>query len=416
VTARPAGSRQRVGLYGLFGIENFGCEATLDAMIGTVRRVAPDAELVCICGGPERVEQDHGIPAERIRSAGFTHLWARALDKLLLRVPRTVGNVMSTLVRARKVDVLVVCGGGMLEDYCDKPSGEPLSLFLWCLGARLARKRVAFVSVGAGPMIKPASRWLLTSSVRLAQYRSYRDRRARDFMESVGVDARRDPVYPDVVFGLGAANGDAPQADGDGPLTVGVSAMLYHGYFPAWVVEGRPSDADDAVLTAYLETLADFVCRLLDEGHRVRLLTGQLNDRDAVERLRRIIASHRGEVPPDRLIAEPIESADQLAAQIAQTDVVVATRYHNLVGALMQGKPSIAVDPTRKNGGLMADLGFSHLVQDIDDLDVRRLEAQLRDVVGDRAAYTARIRELVAGIAERLAQQEQLLGAGVLRP
>jgi polysaccharide pyruvyl transferase WcaK-like protein len=265
-------------------------------------------------------------------------------------------------------------------------------------------------------MIKPASRWLLTSSVRLAQYRSYRDRRARDFMEGVGVDSRRDPVYPDVVFGLGGPSGEVPAANGNGRVTVGVSAMLYHGYFPAWVADGRPSDADDAVLDAYLGKLADFVCRLLDEGHDVRLLTGQLNDRDAVDRLRAIVAGARGAEPGDRLVAEPITSADGLAAQIARTDVVVATRYHNLVGALVQGKPSIAVDPTRKNGGLMADLGLAHLCQDIDDLDVARLEAQFHEVVGGRAPYAARLRDLNARIAERLADQERVLAAGVLRP
>ncbi|HTI35071.1 MAG TPA: polysaccharide pyruvyl transferase family protein [Miltoncostaea sp.] len=408
--------RQRIALYGLFGIDNFGCEATLEAMIAMMRRVRPDADLVCVCSVPERVTEDHGIPAEPIRMARFPRRWMRAIDKGLLRVPRTVANVAGTLVRARRADVLVICGGGMLEDYCDRPSGEPLSLFLWCLGARLARKRVAFVSVGAGPMINPASRRLLTWSVRLAHYRSYRDGRARDYMEGVGVDSRRDPVYPDVVFGLGGPSGAPAQANGNGHVTVGVSAMLYHGYFPAWVADGRPSDADDAVLTAYLGKLAEFVCRLLDEGHDVRLLTGQLNDRDAVDRLRAIVAATRGEDPGDRLVAEPITSADGLADQIARTDVVVATRYHNLVGALVQGKPAIAVDPTRKNGGLMTDLGLAHLCQDIDDLDVALLEAQFHEVVGERAPYAARLRDLNARIAERLADQERVLAAGVLRP
>ena len=410
---RTSAPPRTIGLYGLFGIDNFGCEATLEAMVRFLRDARPDAELVCICGGPDNVERDHGIAARRIRSEGFVRPWAQAVDRLLLRVPRTVGMLADTLARARRVDLLVVCGGGMLEDYCDRPAGEPLSLFLWCLGARLSRRPVAFVSVGAGPMRNPVSRWLLTSSVRMSRYRSYRDRRAREFMDGIGIGVEGDEVYPDIVFGLHGPDGPVEAAADDG-LTVGVTAMLYEGYFPSWVAGGSAADGDEAALGTYLARLAEFVAWLLDEGHRVRLITGQLNDRLAVEGLIAIIESRRGPVPADRLIAEPITSARELMEQIARTDVVVSSRYHNLVSALVLGKPVVAIDPTRKNGGLMADLGFGDLCQEIDDLDVGRLIEQFSQVAGRLQEYEDRIRELNDSMRALLAEQEGVLQSRLL--
>jgi polysaccharide pyruvyl transferase WcaK-like protein len=292
----------------------------------------------------------------------------------------------------------------MLEDYCDRPAGEPLSLFLWCLGARASRTRIGFVSVGAGPMHNPVNRWLMTSSARMADYRSFRDHRARDFLGSVGVDVSNDRVYPDIVFGLPEPNsmtGARPAGDG---LVVGVGAMLYDGYY----------GGDEAALDAYVAKLADLVLRLLGRGHQVRMITGQTTDWRTVERLLHNIESRDRPVPEGRLVAEPVSSLQGVMAQIAQTDVVVAPRYHNLVCALKLGKPVVAIDYASKNRGLMADMGLAHLCQRIEELDVDRLIEQFASVVAERERYEAMIREKNADIEARLAEQESILASRLL--
>jgi polysaccharide pyruvyl transferase WcaK-like protein len=414
---RPAARPPRIALYGLFGIESFGNEGSLEAMIATLRRLRPDAELVCVCGNPEQVVRDHGIAGARIRTPGFSRRWARGADKLLLRIPRAVENVVGTLRRARRYDVLVLPGGGMLEDYCDRPTAEPLSLFLWCLGARLAGRRIAFVSVGAGPMRNPASRRLMTAAARMATYRSFRDTGAREFMGRVGVDVGGDEVFPDIAYGLPAPEAGPGRAGGDG-LTVAIGAMLYEGYYPSWVARRRGATdgaaRDGAVLDRYLSELATFVLWLLGEGHRVRMITGQTTDWRAVERLLEIVRSRGGPEPGERLIAEPASSLQGVMEQIADSDVVVATRYHNLVCSLKLGKPTIAVNYSGKNAALMADAGFADLCQEVDDLDASVLVRQFSAVLADRAAVERRIGEGNAVIARRLAEQEAIIGARVL--
>ena len=50
---RPDATRQRIALFGNFGTGNLGNEATLQAMLYNLRSHLPNAEISCICPGPE---------------------------------------------------------------------------------------------------------------------------------------------------------------------------------------------------------------------------------------------------------------------------------------------------------------------------------------------------------------------------
>ena len=75
--------------------------------------------------------------------------------------------------------------------------------------------KIIFASIGAGPIQHPLSRWFMKSAARAAHYRSYRDTVSKAFMESIGFDARNDPIYPDIAFALSAPS--ALPAGGRGP-------------------------------------------------------------------------------------------------------------------------------------------------------------------------------------------------------
>src|ERR1700733_2992743 len=68
---RPAAMRQRIALFGNFGTGNLGNEATLQAMVYNLRRYLPNAEISCICPGPENTASQYNIFAVPIR-APFT--------------------------------------------------------------------------------------------------------------------------------------------------------------------------------------------------------------------------------------------------------------------------------------------------------------------------------------------------------
>ena len=79
---------------------------------------------------------------------------------------------------------------------------------------------------------------------------------------------------------------------------------------------------------------------------------------------------------PERVVAEPVHSVQDLLRQLAQTDVVVATRFHNVLLALLVEKPVISISYNQKNDDLMAEMGLGAFCQPIDELDVERLHDQ----------------------------------------
>ena len=87
---------------------------------------------------------------------------------------------------------------------------------------------------------------------------------------------------------------------------------------------------------------------------------------------------------------------------MAPTDTVVATRYHNLICALMLSKPTLSVGYGEKNTALMTDMGLAEYCQSVNSLDIDRLIKQFTDLES-RAAHVRQ------AIAERNAVHRQLV-------
>jgi polysaccharide pyruvyl transferase WcaK-like protein len=401
----------RIGLFGLFGSGNSGNDGSLEAMILYLREVRPDAELVCFCacsaGAADLVARSFHVPAIPFALAKPEARLLRILDRVSLRAPRQLASLVRAIMLIGRVDLLIVPGTGILDDFQDGPLGMPLVLFGWCLAARLKGVRLAFVSIGAGPIRHPISQWLMKSAVALAHYRSYRDVISKRFMESIGFDTGKDTVYPDLAFKLPTPLSSNRKGIEDRPLTVGVGVMAYYGW--------RNRDArGPAIYTAYGEKVAEFVGWLLDRGHVVRILTGHVSDQRAVDDLVGRVMAARPALAPNRLLIEPSSSLHDLMRQIAQTDVVVATRFHNVVCALKLGKPTVAIGYAEKNDVLMAEMGLDRFCQHIERLDVSLLIEQFTQLVAGRAQYVASIREANAVYQQRLRRQDALLASHLL--
>ena len=82
----------------------------------------------------------------------------------------------------RNFDHLLFTGTGVLDDFGVPPWSLPYDLYRWCKLARRAGTRISFVSVGAGPIVQRASRWLMLAALREAGYRSYRDDLSRQYL------------------------------------------------------------------------------------------------------------------------------------------------------------------------------------------------------------------------------------------
>jgi polysaccharide pyruvyl transferase WcaK-like protein len=381
--AAPMARRLRIGVFGGFGIGNFGNDASLEAMLLFLREAHPEAELTVICTKPDVVEARFGLPAVPLFLRPSGRL--RYLDLALLRLPRTVANWRHTLKALRRFDVVLAAGTGVFDDFRDTPFGWPSRLMRWTLAARLAGVRFGFVSVGAGPIRNPISCWLMREAARLAHHRSYRDEDSRSFMRSIGLNRPQDSVLPDLAFLL-PPPAEAPRAP-DAPLTVGVGIMTYRGWFDS-----------EAAYQRYIDLHTRFIEWLTAQGYGVRAVIGQAPAdftaaREIEERLGRKLLGPR---------EENMSSIHDAMAAIAETDLVVASRYHVQIAALKMGRPLISLGYAPKNDALMADVGLERFIENVDEVTFERLTEQFTALAAERDHYAAIVRDRVEAMSAHL--------------
>jgi polysaccharide pyruvyl transferase WcaK-like protein len=384
----------RVGFVGLLGQGNLGNDGSLEAMLAYLNAEHPDAIVDFLCSGTEQVTERYGFPATRLRWYNTETKGAPSVTALAaksLKVPLgLVIDAFRTASWVRRHDIVIVPGMGVLEATLPLRAWHtPYSMFLVCAFGRLYETKVAFVSVGANDTRQWLMRRLITGAARLAYYRSYRDTFSRDALRRMGLDTSGDAVYPDLAFALPTPPG-APAVAG----SVGVGVMSYHG-------GNDDRQQADEIHAAYAEKMLSFVLWLVDSGRPVRLFATDVHDEDTMYQVAVGVRARRPELEPSMVVADSVSSLDELMRQIASVDIVVASRYHNVLCAVKLAKPTLSVGYAAKFEALMAEMGLAEFCQSARSLDVGRLieqftelesrSAQLRQTMEERAAVNARL-------------------------
>jgi polysaccharide pyruvyl transferase WcaK-like protein len=373
----------RISFWGNFGAGNLGNETTLQTVIEQVRARLPDARLFCFCTNPADVQARHGIPGVRsevwasIPRVGRAEGRVGKILRILFRsLPIEAAHWLKMLRAMWRQDLFIVAGTGIVADYMCGPTGWPYDMFKLSTLATLCRARVVFLSVGVGPISHPLSRWFITQALRRAHYRSYRDQASRQYLEQIGFRTHGDAVCPDVVFGLSERHFSQPAAGSERRRIVGLGLKDYSG--------GMRSLATKEYAD-YLETMADFVSWLQENGYSVRLLIGDFRyDSQVRDDLVALLQRRNRPASPPLLIAEPSTSVGELLRQLGETEVVLSPRYHNLVMGMIQNIPAVALSDHAKLDAVLTELGLERYIVRLDGLDAatlidrfRQLEAEL---------------------------------------
>jgi polysaccharide pyruvyl transferase WcaK-like protein len=371
--ARRTSGPPRVGLFGLIGQGNLGNDGSLEAVLAYLMAEHPDVILDSLCSVPDLVTARYGIPAaalrwyqpDRQRKPGLMTIARRGLGLSL-----GIGiDAVHTASWVRRHEAVIVPGMGVLETTVPmRPWKTPYWMFLLCASGWLFGSKVALVSVGANVTNHRVTRRLITASVRLAHYRSYRDTVSRDAMQRMGVDTSRDAVYPDVAFALPIPSG-IPRVPG----SVGIGVMDYSG-------NNDELDQANELRANYLEQMKHFCRWLVDNGHPIRLFTSDTADEPVVREIAADVCAHRPDLDPSWVVAEPAPSLTELMQQIASVDTVVATRYHNVLYALLQAKPTLALGYATKHEFLMAGAGLPGFCLPCKSLDVTQMIERFTDL------------------------------------
>jgi polysaccharide pyruvyl transferase WcaK-like protein len=369
---------RNIAFLGHFDSSNFGNESTLQAILYHLRCRQPDANIICICTDPEATVATHHIKAIPLNEVLFKS-WMprnrllRALRRVLIGPPSEAYRWFKGIVTLWRTDLLIIPGTGLLTDAYGLFGWGPYNVLKWSLIAKICRRKLAIVSVGVGPIYTPLGRWLVRSILYLADYRSYRDSSSMAYLESLGVRSGKDRIFPDLAFSLPEPEIPSDEATKRCRPVVGLGVMVYAGRYSS-------DSASDTIYAAYLKHLAAIVRWLLDRGYDVRLISGDLGDMAARREFRDLLSTRLSASDEEHVIDEPIHSVEDLLAQISATDLVVATRFHNVLLALLCNKPVISISFHHKCASLMSAMGLADYCLDINDLRADRLIERFCDL------------------------------------
>ena len=95
-----------------------------------------------------------------------------------------------------------------------------------------------------------------------------------------------------------------------------------------------------------------------------------------IAEFRCLLKARLGAYDEHRIVDNPVSTVDGLLSELAATDVVVATRFHNILMALLLNKPVISISFHHKCASLMGEMGLAEYCQDIDRLNSDKLIEQ----------------------------------------
>lgn len=413
-----AQKRPRVAFYGVFGVQNLGNECTLQAIVHNLRERRPDADIHCICYVPDDTIRRHNIPAVPIGSESRSHAaggrggaLGRVARILFRHIPGELAHRWRAVKHLRGTELVIMTGTGMITDYITTPFGFPFDIFMWTLAARLAGAKVRFVGVGVGPLYSPLSRFFIRRALSLADLRSYRDEFSKNRIAKAGFDSSNDYVYPDLAWSLPKELFSRAGSRRGGKVMVGIGLMDHHDTHLHPTAEQQ-----QAAYVAYREKMCDFMTWLVDHGYGIRILQGD-SQYDVITRADvRARMEERGvRYEQAGIIDEDTNSVEDLLAQLAQVDLIVSPRFHNLLLGLMFAVPGISISYDPKNDALQEGIGLGQYRQALADLDVQKLIGQFVELEARTDELKPMIRNRAAEYRELLDQEYQLI-FGDLQP
>jgi polysaccharide pyruvyl transferase WcaK-like protein len=399
----------KAGLLGTYGYGNLGDAAIQDAVIQNIRLRYPDAELYGFSLNPGDTEARHGIHSYAISRMswsqdpdGKTSLGSRlsaylqsrkqpifhSLDRWLSRIPLEFGLIRDAYRNLRGLDLLIVSGGGQLDDYWagGGPWSHPYTLLKFGILSRLRGVKYIFISVGAGPLAARLSQRFVKLALRLAAYRSYRDVSSRQLIEGIGFD-RTDPIYPDLAHSLQVEQIAAQELDDPETRLVGIGPI---GYFKP----GCWPEPDTDVYQAYLQKLTSFAAWLVQRGYQVVFLPGEAYyDQLAIADVKALLAEQGYSEADGSLQNPPIESVGDLLIQIRMTKIVIASRFHGVLLSQLLGKPVIALSYHSKIDDLMQDTGQAKFCQSVASFEVSCLQELFVELEHNQGAVKCQVKE-----------------------
>lgn len=385
----------RIGLFGHYGQNNLGDEAVILSSIQNLSERIPNLDLVGLSINPDDTRERYQIESFPIRnknstkhispdvpsnngesqSSGlFIRLKKITPDKIkrsqiLSGLVHLLGNLGSEIrflrtarKRLQKMDALLICGSGQLEDF-GGPWGYPYTILKWVLLAKSTGAKVFIASVGAGPPSHPLSYWMYKQALKRVDYLSFRNDWSKKVIED-RIPKANGLIYPDLAHSLKTVptvrrNGQKEK------MTVAINAMPA---FNKLLMKGGSREKYDI----YVENIAQLVNHVQQRGFAVNLFNSHTADLDVIDEVIEHLKNMSNSNVEQITIARN-DTVQELVNTISGADLVVATRFHSTMIPLLMGKPVIGLCYHTKSKVLLTEVGLGDYYVDINDFTAQEL-------------------------------------------
>ena len=416
-----------VALVSPCGWGNLGDAAILDSAIAAVRRRRGDARIVGLTMNPDDTTRRHGIEARSL--LGFSRPFFPVLEpggarrpegprrdgarpdawlegNRALRRARTAGALLAaerahereSVAALAGCGLIVVAGGGQLDELWGGALAHPFALWRWSAVARRLGARFVMLSVGTGQLRSTLGRYFVARALAAAEFATFRDEGSRA-LAPVAPDARRE-IVPDLAYAV------PRPASGARARTLPLVAMSPIAHRDP---RGTP-DSDGTTYARNVRAFAALAGRLLALGLEVVFFTTNPSDDATVADVRAALAGAPG-AERARVDDAAGASVAGLLSFLSTADVVVASRLHGVLLAHAMGRPVVALSYERKVDALMADMGEAARCLALDGLDIEQAFGVVTRTLREAPALSTAIAARAAEFRVRVERQyDEVLG------
>jgi polysaccharide pyruvyl transferase WcaK-like protein len=392
---------KKIGILGPWGSGNLGDAAIQEAVIHNLKKIISGSKIYGFTRDVKDTTKRHGLQCydisnrrmqikltypDKMNTDQFLKIFVRGLN-LIIRIVELISNVflqLKLILRAvrilRKFDMLIVSGGGQLDESWGGKWGHPFTIYNWSLAAKLSKTALIFLSVGVDTVNSRLGKYFLKKSLLRSDYCSFRDAESNAFITSLGV-GKNNGIYPDLAYSYPV---QAMKQTGQLPETkklVGISPISS----AAWKNESP------AVYENYLTGLASFSRHLLSNDYNILFFPSQEQmDVPVVRKIESMLRDATTEQHIEYLYAHDCYDVDLLLSKIGMTDMVIASRLHAVLLSTLLCKPVIAISSQKKVVSLMQDLDLKAYIMSPDSVTMNTLSEAFRNLEErNRTIYTS---------------------------
>jgi polysaccharide pyruvyl transferase CsaB len=338
-----------IGIVGNYGNGNEGDEAILEGVINQVLAAyaIERKDIIVFSNQPALISKKHGVQSVEL-------FQKRKSDPM-----KFIATVKHNKPIIRDLDLLIMGGGGILMDLY---RNNPIVYGMYAYMARTTKTPYVIYGVGAGPIATTLGRKLLRYIGNGAKVVTVRDPKSKDLLQSIGVK-QAIHVIADPAFFI-----QPPEkpVDKQATLSIGVTAVPYYNkiYWPTHdeekyhnYIHGMAKNLD-----AIVENFPSSIINFFSTKHPY--------DTEATKDIRNAM-QHKDRT---KIVEEDFKENEngmmhrEILEFINQQDLIIGTRLHSIILALVAKKPIIAVSYHHKVKDFLDSIGCGELVVPIETI------------------------------------------------